>query len=116
MLPRAATAATTIHITLVHMADVFELEPADQKGGLAEAAGLIRTLRAKQINTVVTFGGDLISPSFMSSLTQGRQMIELMNDIGVAYAALGNHDFDFGPDVLRDRIKESRFQWLATSA
>jgi 2',3'-cyclic-nucleotide 2'-phosphodiesterase (5'-nucleotidase family) len=115
VVPRAATAATTTHITLVHMADVFELEPADQKGGLAEAAGLIRALRAKQINTVVTYGGDLISPSFMSSLTQGRQMVELMNDIGVAYAALGNHDFDFGPDVLRDRIKESGFRWLATS-
>jgi 2',3'-cyclic-nucleotide 2'-phosphodiesterase (5'-nucleotidase family) len=108
-------AAATFQITLVHLADVFELAPAGQKGGLPEAAGIIRALRAKQINTVVTFGGDLISPSFMSSLTQGRQMIELMNDIGVAYAALGNHDFDFGPDVLRDRIKESGFQWLATS-
>lgn len=114
LIPRAAVAAT-VHITLVHLADVFELSSQDQKGGLAEAAGLIRAMRSKQINTVVTFGGDLISPSFMSSLTQGRQMIELMNDVGVTYAALGNHEFDFGPDALRDRIKESKFQWLATS-
>ena len=118
LLPHAAlseTAPTTIHVEFIHLSDVYELAPADQKGGLAEAAGLIRAERAKQINTIVTFGGDLISPSFMSSLTQGRQMVEIMNDIGIDYATFGNHDFDFGPDVLRDRIKESKFQWLATS-
>ena len=118
LLPHAAlseTAPATVHVEIIHLSEVYELTPANQKGGLAEAAGLIRAERAKQINTIVTFGGDLISPSFMSSLTQGRQMIEIMNDIGIDYAAFGNHDFDFGPDVLRDRIKESKFQWLATS-
>ena len=31
------------------------------------------------------------------------------------YAALGNHEFDFGPDVLRERIRESHFKWLAAN-
>jgi hypothetical protein len=42
-------------------------------------------------------------------------MIALMNDIGVDYAAFGSHDFDFGPEVLKQRIAESKFIWLATN-
>ncbi len=110
-----AAAAEPIRVTFLHLNDVYELTPAAGKGGLAEAATLIRAQRARNINTIVTFGGDLISPSFMSGLTQGSQMIDMLNSLGVDYAALGNHEFDFGPAVLRQRMAESRFVWLATS-
>src|SRR6266478_9376279 len=87
--------AEPTHVTFLHLNDVYELVPALGKGGLAESATLIRAQRAGNINTIVTFGGDLLSPSFMSGLTQGRQ---------VDYATLGNHEFDFGPSVLRERM------------
>lgn len=107
--------ATTIHATILHFSDAYDIDPAVGPGGWARAATLIRASRARQINTVVTYGGDLISPSFVSSLTQGSQMIALMNDIGVDYAAFGPHDFDFGPEVLARRVAESKFLWLATN-
>ena len=107
--------AAPVHVSLLHFNDAYDIAPASGEGGWAEAATLIRGERARQINTVVTYGGDLISPSFMSSLTQGSQMIALMNDVGVDYAAFGNHDFDFGPEVLAERIAESKFVWLATN-
>jgi 5'-nucleotidase/UDP-sugar diphosphatase len=109
-----AASADTIHVTFLHLNDATEIDPPAGKGGLAQAAALIQRERAKQINTVVTFGGDLLSPSFMSGLTQGRQMIELMNQLRLDYAALGSHEFDFGPEVLRERMRESKFLWLAT--
>jgi 5'-nucleotidase len=43
-------------------------------------------------------------------------MIESWNAVGLDYAALGNHEFDFGPEVLRDLMKESKFVWLAANA
>jgi 2',3'-cyclic-nucleotide 2'-phosphodiesterase (5'-nucleotidase family) len=107
--------AAPIRVTILHFSDAYDIAPASGTGGLAEAATLIQESRARQINTVVTYGGDLISPSFMSSLTQGTQMIALMNDLKVDYAAFGNHDFDFGPEVLVERIAESNFVWLATN-
>jgi 5'-nucleotidase/UDP-sugar diphosphatase len=110
-----AASADTTHVTFLHLNDVYDIAPPDPQGGLAEAATLIRSERAREINTIVTFGGNLLSPSFMSGLTQGRQMIDVMNDLGVDYAGFGNHEFDFGPDVLRQRIQESKFVWLATS-
>ncbi|HEY2891206.1 MAG TPA: bifunctional metallophosphatase/5'-nucleotidase, partial [Dongiaceae bacterium] len=99
-----ANAADPIHVTFLHFNDVYELLPEAGKGGLAEAATIVRNQRARNYNTVVTFGGDLLSPSFMSGLTRGSQMIDMLNGIGVDYATLGNHEFDFGPVVLRQRM------------
>ncbi len=107
--------AASIHVTFLHLNDVYEIVPVAGKGGLSEAATLIGAERTRNINTIVTFGGDLLSPSFMSGLTQGRQMIDMLNGIGVDYATFGNHEFDFGPAVLRQRMAESQFVWLATS-
>lgn len=110
-----ARAAEPIHVTFLHFNDVYELLPATGKGGLAEAATIVRNQRVKNINTIVTFGGDLLSPSVMSGLTRGSQMIDMLNGIGVDYATLGTHEFDFGPTTLRQRMAESDFIWLATS-
>jgi 5'-nucleotidase/UDP-sugar diphosphatase len=110
-----ARAAEPIHVTFLHFNDVYELLPETGKGGLSEVATIVRNQRARNFNTIVTFGGDLLSPSFMSGLTKGSQMIDVLNAIGVDYATLGNHEFDFGPTVLRQRISESDFTWLVTS-
>ena len=107
--------AEPIKVTFLHLNDVYELVPEEGKGGLAQVDTLIRAERLRNINTIVTFGGDLLSPSFMSGLTQGSQMIDMLNGIGVDYATFGNHEFDFGPAVLRQRVAESEFVWLATS-
>ena len=83
---------------------------------MAPMATLIQRERARAPQSVLTFGGDLISPSLLSGITKGKHMIELMNAIGLDVAVLGNHEFDHGPDVLRQRIAESRFPWLAANA
>ena len=49
------------------------------------------------------------------SLYKGAQMIDAWNTVGLDYATFGNHEFDFGPDVLKERIKESKFAWVAAN-
>jgi 5'-nucleotidase/UDP-sugar diphosphatase len=115
LLSATGASAAPIKVTFLHFNDAYDIAPTSGQDSWAQAATLIRASRAKQINTVVTYGGDLISPSFISSLTQGSQMIALMNAVGVDYAAFGNHDFDFGPEVLTRRIADSDFVWLATN-
>jgi len=102
-------------LTILHLNDVYEISPKGGKGGLAEVTTLIKKERARAKNTLTTFGGDLLSPSVMSGLTKGAQMVELFNAIGVDAAGLGNHEFDFGPDILRQRISQSTFPWIATN-
>ncbi len=113
-LPLAAAAEPT-KITFLHVNDVYEISPKRGQGGFAELMTLLKAERAAAEHSVTTFGGDLISPSVMSGLTKGTQMIELMNAIGMDVAAPGNHEFDFGPDVARQRIGEAKFPWLGTN-
>ena len=110
-----AALAQSANLTILHVNDVYQISPQRGAGGLAELATLLKKERARAENHVTTLGGDLLSPSVMSGLTQGAQMITLMNAIGLDLAGFGNHEFDFGNDVLTQRIADSKFQWLATN-
>lgn len=107
--------AQSAKLTLLHINDVYEISPRRGIGGLAELMTLLREERAGAENHITTLGGDLISPSVMSGLTKGEQMIVLMNAIGIDYAGFGNHEFDFGSNIFKQRISESTFTWLATN-
>jgi 5'-nucleotidase / UDP-sugar diphosphatase len=111
----AAAVAESAKISFLHINDVYEFAAKRGVGGMAELQTLLKAERAKGHVTVTTLGGDLISPSVMSGLTKGTQMISMMNAIGVDLAGLGNHEFDFGDDVLKMRLAESKFKWLATN-
>ena len=110
-----AAVAEPVTITVLHTNDVYEIAPRNGRGGLAELATLLQEERADAERSITTFGGDLISPSVLSGLTQGTQMVELYNLLGIDVAVLGNHEFDFGPEVLAQRIIESDFPWLGTN-
>ncbi|MGQ0663009.1 MAG: bifunctional metallophosphatase/5'-nucleotidase [Pseudomonadota bacterium] len=111
----ASALAQKTTVTFLHTNDVYEISPVRGWGGFAELMTLLRKERAAARNSLTTLGGDLISPSLMSGLTKGTQMIELMNAIGLELAVFGNHEFDFGDDVLKSRMAESRFTWFATN-
>lgn len=111
----ATARAEPTRITFLHFNDLDRMLPADGQGGVAELATLVRQARERSDHAIVTFGGDLISPSLMSGLDMGAHMIALMNALPLDVAVLGNHEFDFGPAVLRQRIAEAEFPWLATN-
>lgn len=113
-LPFAASAEPT-KITFLHTNDLYEISAKRGQGGFAELMTLLKAERAAAQHSITTFGGDLISPSVMSGLTKGTQMIELMNAIGADVAVPGNHEFDFGPGIAARRIGESKFPWLGAN-
>jgi 5'-nucleotidase / UDP-sugar diphosphatase len=112
--PRCAQAPARVQLLLVN--DVYLLEPrADGTGGLARVATLVRGLRRAQPNTLFVLAGDTLSPSLLSTLFRGRQMVEAWNLLELDAATFGNHEFDWGPAVLRERMLESRFLWLSAN-
>ena len=42
-------------------------------------------------------------------------MIAALNAAGLDLATLGNHEFDFGDDVLIQRMREARFEWVVSN-
>jgi 2',3'-cyclic-nucleotide 2'-phosphodiesterase (5'-nucleotidase family) len=61
--------ATTVHLTILHLNDVYEIMPVGggMVGGLARIATLRQQLTAANSNTIVTFAGDLYMPSGLSA-------------------------------------------------
>lgn len=104
-------------LTILQINDVYTAAPLDggKAGGLARVAALKQQLAASGKPVLLLLAGDFISPSVASSVFKGRQMIEALNVAGLDIATLGNHEFDFGPDVLRERMKESRWQWVVSN-
>ena len=109
--------APDVHVTLLQINDAYVLEAVDggRRGGMARLATLVKRARAANPNTIFAHAGDAISPSPMSTVLRGEQMIAVLNAVGVDVATFGNHEFDFGPDVLRRRMAESRFTWLSVN-
>ena len=112
-----ASADGEVRITLLQINDVYTLDPVDEgrRGGFARLATLVKRIRRENAATVMALAGDTISPSVASTLLQGRHMIAGLNALGLDLATFGNHEFDFGPTVLTERMRESTFSWLSAN-
>ena len=107
----------SVQITFVQFNDHYVLEPIQEgeRGGMARIATLVKQIRAESRHTLLALAGDTLSPSIMSTLLRGEQMVAAWNLLGLDVATFGNHEFDFGPAVLLERMRESRFVWLSAN-
>ncbi|MDO8367829.1 MAG: bifunctional metallophosphatase/5'-nucleotidase [Saprospiraceae bacterium] len=114
-----------LEFQILQMNDVYEISPSpsDNIGGLARVATIRKDLLAKNPNTFTVLAGDFISPSVIGTLKhdgkriRGKQMIEVLNTLGLDWVVFGNHEFDY--DDLADlqaRLDESKFTWFSANA
>ncbi|NBD11759.1 MULTISPECIES: bifunctional UDP-sugar hydrolase/5'-nucleotidase [Corallococcus] len=114
--------ADTVRLTILHLNDVYQFQPtAQNRGGLSRVATLRQQALKESPHVLTLLAGDTLSPSVESSAEvagealKGKQMIDAWNALGLDYSTVGNHEFDFGDDVLRARIHQSRFPWLGAN-
>ncbi len=98
-----------------------------ERGGAAILATHVRHLQGLYGNRLLLLdAGDCFQGSLESNLQEGAPMVAFYNSLGWTAAAVGNHEFDFGPigaegstgDVLgalKARMKESRYSWVASN-
>jgi 5'-nucleotidase/UDP-sugar diphosphatase len=107
----------SVQFTILSFNDVYEIVPdAAGRGGFASMQTLLNEQRKLSDHHITTVNGDFLSPCILSIFDRGAHRIDLFNQLGVDLVVLGNHEFDFGPDVVKDRIKESNFLWLTANA
>ncbi|MBI4842110.1 MAG: 5'-nucleotidase C-terminal domain-containing protein [candidate division NC10 bacterium] len=116
-VPAAIPAERSARLTILQINDVYEISPVEKgkKGGLARVATLRDRIARESPNLVFVLPGDFLSPSTMSSLFQGSQMVATLNATGLDLATFGNHEFDFGLEATRERMRESRFTWVSSN-
>ncbi len=110
-------------LTIVHFNDVYEIGPVEggRVGGLARVATLINGLRQTQAPVMTTLGGDYLSPSALATARidgepiAGRQMVDVLNALGLEWATLGNHEFDLAEPAFHARLAESRFRIVTSN-
>ena len=115
-LAAGGVGAEPTRLTIVHFNDLDRMEEKRGRGGVAKLAAVIEAERQRSDNVLVTFGGDAISPSLMSGFDKGAHMIDLLNRLGLTAMAIGNHEFDFGPEIVKQRIAEAEFPVLGANA
>lgn len=102
-------------LTILQLNDVYSTVPVRDTGGLARVATLKKQLTQPGHTTLMMLAGDFLSSSVDSTVFKGEQMIEALNAAGLDYATLGNHEFDFGPEILLQRMAQAKFQWVVSN-
>jgi 2',3'-cyclic-nucleotide 2'-phosphodiesterase (5'-nucleotidase family) len=98
------------------------LEPLTSKsggtyqGGVAYLMGQLVSKEAYRASTTVLLSaGDMWTGPYESTVLKGRPMVQAMNAMGYDAAAVGNHDLDFGEEVLLKRAGEAAFPFLSAN-
>ena len=112
LLALLAPAAETLRsLTILHTNDLHARLSPDQegRGGFAHLATLIRRERATTDACLLVDAGDFVQGSPVSTLYQGLPIFEIVNRFGYDAATLGNHDFDYGWQMIPKYLRTARF-------
>ena len=110
-----------VGITILHTNDFHgALRPKQvdggESGGAANLVGLVERKRAAASGPILLLdAGDALQGTFISNSNYGEAVVEVMNAAQVDAMTLGNHEFDWGLDVLQERIAQARFPVLAAN-
>jgi 5'-nucleotidase / UDP-sugar diphosphatase len=114
---------TAADVTFVHLNDIYEIQPTEggKYGGLARVATAIAQIRKSAAPVVVTLGGDYLSPSALGTAKvdgeplAGRQMVDVLNAVGVDWATFGNHEFDGSEADFRRHLVQAKFRFVSSN-
>jgi len=99
--------------------DYYTNQPANR--GLAKIATLVRQVRSEEKNVLLLDSGDTIQGTPLAyyfarkDTSKMNPTIAAMNALGYDAMAVGNHEFNFGLDVLWKAKREAKFPWLAAN-
>lgn len=89
----------------------------DEALNVANYFGLMDDLAADAPdgNALVVGNGDDLHTSVESSVFDGGHMVSLFNAAPLEYDTYGNHEFDNGPESLRENVADSEFTWVSAN-
>jgi 2',3'-cyclic-nucleotide 2'-phosphodiesterase (5'-nucleotidase family) len=111
-----------VNITILYTNDIHgHVLPFDDTyqgkdaGGAARRATLIKQIKHENPNTLVLDAGDLLSGTPVSGVFKGEADWKSAELVGYDALAIGNHDFDYGQETLRNAIKTFKIPILSAN-
>ena len=109
----AGESARADQVVIYHTNDVHGNLQGD--GSSAVGIDYVAALHASTPNSLLVDAGDATQGMPVVSLSKGASAIELMNAAGYDAMCLGNHEFDFGQDVLLANAEAAEFPLLSAN-
>src|SRR5271157_2456622 len=111
---------TILHVNDTHGSILPYIEgtsgESQMVGGAAYLARMIQEERSKNPDGVLLLSaGDMFQGTPVSNLFKGESVADVMNYLKFDAMAIGNHEFDWGMDALRQLIASSRFPYLSAN-
>ena len=127
--------SSTLTISVIATSDLHGgVLPRGDRGGLALLGGYVRNIREARMQdgggVLLVDSGDMFQGTLESNLNEGAAVVRAYNALGYAAAAIGNHEFDYGPvgpdetvqkpgedprGALKARAASARFPFLAAN-
>ncbi|HVD62040.1 MAG TPA: 5'-nucleotidase C-terminal domain-containing protein [Gemmatimonadaceae bacterium] len=88
------------------------------RGGAAYVAAVINAAKnecAPSCEILLVDGGDMFQGTPASNLAFGRPVVDYYNRMGYAVSVVGNHEFDWGLDTLRARMRQAHYAILGAN-
>ena len=114
----ARTSSSVISFTILHTNDFHgQLQASGSNPGLARVAAVVSGVRSSvgASNVLLTDSGDEMQGSLLSNLQKGAPTIAAFNKLGYDVATFGNHEFDWGKQVLTDRTTQAAYPFVSAN-
>lgn len=115
----------TLRLTILHVNDLHghilpymekSVSEKSEVSGATYLSKMIEAQRAKNPDgTLLLAAGDMFQGTPISNIFHGKPVIEIMNHLKFDAMTLGNHEFDWGREALRNLISVAHFPFLSAN-
>lgn len=123
LLTISCNAYSQKNLVILHTNDTHSrIEPLPEtdrtspgKSGVVRRAELIDQIRKENKNVLLFDAGDFLQGTPYFNLFKGEVEVKAMNLMGYDAATLGNHEFDYGLEILEKVVREANFPIVSSN-
>lgn len=123
LLTISCNAYSQKNLVILHTNDTHSrIEPLPEtdrtspgKSGVVRRAKLIDQIRKENKNVLLFDAGDFLQGTPYFNLFKGEVEVKAMNLMGYDAATLGNHEFDYGLEILEKVVREANFPIVSSN-
>ena len=96
----------------VNPAKILAVDKNRLIGGMANIAGIVNEAKKKSKDVFFFDAGDYFTGPYISTLTKGEAIIDIMNTMPFDAVSVGNHEFDHGVPNMVSQLSKAKFPIL----
>lgn len=112
--PEGTRRATIIHTNDIH-GRINHQGESDYDLGMGHIKSIADAYRELSDEVILLDAGDAVHGTTSVNLSEGENMIELMNELGYKALSPGNHEFNYGSDKLKELEELAEFDFIASN-